>query len=328
MKKIDVIIPAYNVPNKTLFRCLSSIACQYNIDEIEIYLIDDASTAENYQEIINCFKPIIDIHLLRCKYNGGPGVARQYGIDNSKNPYIFFMDADDTLGDSFALNILCYNLELYDNAIISEGIIYEMNEDGIHFTTHKDYPSWVFGKLYKRDFLIKNNIRFHPASRLNEDAGFSLQINLLKTENDLKIISDAHIYNWHNNVNSLTHQNREACWNAETTGHFYNYIENAIWAFSCVNPQTPGYAEQITFIMYFIYTYWLEVLNYLPEAAEENLKYCKIFYDNFFIKYTNQVDLITHQYQLETSLNNAFKWNMITDIKYDFNSFIEKLNGK
>lgn len=43
-KLIDVIIPAYNVPDHILFRCLSSIACQSIVDEIEITIVDDAST--------------------------------------------------------------------------------------------------------------------------------------------------------------------------------------------------------------------------------------------------------------------------------------------
>lgn len=30
--KIDVIIPAYNVPDNILFRCLASVACQDNED--------------------------------------------------------------------------------------------------------------------------------------------------------------------------------------------------------------------------------------------------------------------------------------------------------
>ena len=35
-RKIDIIIPAYNVPDNILFRCLSSIACQDIISELEV----------------------------------------------------------------------------------------------------------------------------------------------------------------------------------------------------------------------------------------------------------------------------------------------------
>lgn len=43
-KKIDVIIPAYNVPYDILFRCLSSIACQDIVRDLEVTIVDDAST--------------------------------------------------------------------------------------------------------------------------------------------------------------------------------------------------------------------------------------------------------------------------------------------
>jgi cellulose synthase/poly-beta-1,6-N-acetylglucosamine synthase-like glycosyltransferase len=41
--KIDVIIPAYNVNEHVLMRCLSSIACQSILNDLEITIVDDAS---------------------------------------------------------------------------------------------------------------------------------------------------------------------------------------------------------------------------------------------------------------------------------------------
>jgi cellulose synthase/poly-beta-1,6-N-acetylglucosamine synthase-like glycosyltransferase len=43
-RKIDVIIPAYNVSDDILFRCLSSIACQDIREDIAVTIVDDAST--------------------------------------------------------------------------------------------------------------------------------------------------------------------------------------------------------------------------------------------------------------------------------------------
>ena len=49
--KIDVIIPAYNVPDHILFRCLASIACQDIVQDIEVTIVDDASTEQNYDKV-------------------------------------------------------------------------------------------------------------------------------------------------------------------------------------------------------------------------------------------------------------------------------------
>jgi glycosyltransferase involved in cell wall biosynthesis len=42
--KIDIIIPAYNVEDHILFRCLASISCQNNVEDLEVTIVDDAST--------------------------------------------------------------------------------------------------------------------------------------------------------------------------------------------------------------------------------------------------------------------------------------------
>ena len=105
-EKVDIIIPAYNVPDDILMRVLSSIACQDKKEFFEITIVDDASTQQNYQEVIDRFKTILKINLLRYEINGGPGVARQYGLDRTNNEFITFVDADDVINGYFSLNML------------------------------------------------------------------------------------------------------------------------------------------------------------------------------------------------------------------------------
>ena len=105
-RKIDVIIPAYNVADEILFRCLASIACQDIVSDLEVTIVDDASTTENYHEVAKHFDSQMKINILRYEVNGGPGVARQYGIDHTSNGYMTFIDADDTFNGAFALKAL------------------------------------------------------------------------------------------------------------------------------------------------------------------------------------------------------------------------------
>ena len=63
-RKIDVIIPAYNVQDHILFRCLASIACQDIVNELEVTIIDDASTKQNYAEVAKNFESILKINIL------------------------------------------------------------------------------------------------------------------------------------------------------------------------------------------------------------------------------------------------------------------------
>lgn len=178
-RKIDVIIPAYNVPDHILFRCLSSIACQDIAPELEVTIVDDASTEQNYAEVIKAFQSILKIHLLRYETNGGPGVARQYGIDHTSNGYMTFIDADDTFNGSLAMKALrtgiempCQNGGQFQMCV---GVFDEVHEMGMPqgqgpvLMPHEGDLVWMFSKLYRRSFIDKYKIKFHPTSRANED---------------------------------------------------------------------------------------------------------------------------------------------------------------
>jgi glycosyltransferase involved in cell wall biosynthesis len=188
-RKIDIIIPAYNVEDEILFRCLSSIACQDVAKDLEVTIVDDASTVQNYQEVINNFLSILKINLLRYEENGGPGVARQYGLDHTQNGYITFIDADDTFNGAFALNYLRDTLEsnpLYSVCIAGFDEVFTQEDEkgnkSVYFYPHDNDMVWMFGKMYKRNFIDKYNIRFHETSRANEDNGFNTTIRLLAND--------------------------------------------------------------------------------------------------------------------------------------------------
>lgn len=187
--KIDVIIPAYNVADNILFRCLSSIAQQEIIDDLEITIVDDASTEQNYKEVIKSFENFMKINLLRYETNGGPGVARQYGMDHTSNGYITFIDADDTFNGSLALKALRNGIELQNGLFhMCVGIFDEIHEQGVPqgegplLMPHENDMVWMFGKLYRRSFIDKYKIHFHETSRANEDNGFNTMIRLCSND--------------------------------------------------------------------------------------------------------------------------------------------------
>ena len=102
--KIDVIIPAYKAQN-TIIRTLSSLAMQSVVKDLKITIVNDCD-GEGYQHFVDMFSPYMDIQELVMEKNGGPGDARQYGIDHTDNPLLTFIDADDTFAGAYALHIL------------------------------------------------------------------------------------------------------------------------------------------------------------------------------------------------------------------------------
>ena len=158
---ISIILPAYNAQN-TIKKTLSSIAMQENIDEIEVIIADDCSKyPEVYDKIAKQFSHMMKIRVVHMKKNGGPGAARQVGMDHSTGKYIMYMDADDTLVSADTISTL-KNVMVQKEMDCVYGKFLEQNEDGSIYP-HEVHMVWVFGKLYRRSFLEKWNIRFNTS---------------------------------------------------------------------------------------------------------------------------------------------------------------------
>ena len=291
--KIDVIIPAYNVPDNILFRCLASIACQDIVEDIEVTIVDDASTEQNYAEVAKAFESIMKINILRYETNGGPGVARQYGIDHTTNGFLTFIDADDTFNGAFALKALRNSIEmnapLYQMAV---GVFDEVHEEGLKpgdgpiLMAHEQDMIWMFGKLYRRSFIDKYNIHFHETSRANEDNGFNTMIRLCCNDKEQINFIGAHVYYWHENPNSITRANDcEYSYGGSIRDSFYGYVENMIFAIKEAKKRAP-YNGMITMwavsCMLNIYEYYIECYARAREHADNNFKWCQRYYDEIF----------------------------------------------
>lgn len=292
-RKIDVIIPAYNVADEILFRCLASIACQDIVKDLDVTIVDDASETQNYAEVTKQFEPFMNIRILRYETNGGPGVARQYGIDNTENGYFTCIDADDTFNGSFALKALRNGIEMnggiYHTCV---GVFDEVHEEGLApgdgpiLLPHEQDLVWMFGKLYRRSFIEKYNIRFHETSRANEDNGFNTLIRLCSNDYEQINFIAAHVYYWHENLNSITRANDcQYSYGGSERDSFYGYVENMIYAIKEAkkrNPYNGGITMWAVGCMLHIYEYYIECVARASEHAPSNFKSCKRFYDEVY----------------------------------------------
>ena len=308
-KKIDVVIPAYNVPDEILFRCLASIACQTIVEDIEVVIVDDASTEENYAEVAKHFEDIMKINILRYEVNGGPGVARQYGMDHTSNGYITFIDADDTFNGAFALKALRNSIEMQNGLfVMSVGVFDEVHEEGLApgdgpiLMPHEQDMIWMFGKLYRRSFIDKYKIKFHETSRANEDNGFNTLIRLCCNDREQINFIAAHVYYWHENPNSITRANDcQYSYGGSIRDSFYGYVENMVYAVKEAKKRNP-YNGFITMwavnCMLNIYEYYIECYARAQEHAENNFKWCKRYYNEVFkdIEKDIPTEMLAQQY--------------------------------
>ena len=324
-QEIDVIIPAYNVPDHILFRCLASIACQDIVSEVKVTIVDDASTEQNYQQIANCFSSIMDIEVLRYEENGGPGVARQYGIDHTSNGYMTFIDADDTLVGSLALKALRKGIEL-DNGTFQMcvGVFDEIHEENVPLNEgpilmpHENDMIWMFGKLYRRQFIDKYKIRFHESSRANEDNGFNTICRLCANEKEQIKFIPAHVYYWHENPNSITRANDcQYSYGDSKRDSFYGYVENMIYAVKEAKKRNPfnGFITMWAVnCMLNIYEYYIECAERAPEFADQNFLWCKRYYDEVYADLKDDISdqMLSEQYN--DVMRNAYMGDKLSGI--------------
>lgn len=324
-RKIDVIIPAYNVPDHILFRCLASIACQDIINELEVTIVDDASTDQNYKAVADNFASIMKINILRYETNSGPGVARQYGINHTSNGYMTFIDADDTLNGAFALKALRNGIEanngLYHMCV---GVFDEVHEEGLAsgdgpiLMAHEQDMVWMFGKLYRRSFIDKYNIHFHGSSRANEDNGFNTMIRLCSSDQEQINFIAAHVYYWHENPNSITRANDcQYSYGSSERDSFYGYVENMIFAIKEAKKRKP-YNGFITMwavnCMLNIYEYYIECYARANEHSKANFKWCKRFYDEVYSSVENDIPDETLAQQYNEIMRNAYMGDKLNGV--------------
>lgn len=184
---ISIIIPAYNCEKK-IDRCLQSIMHQ-SFADFEVIIIDDgskdatATICREYCERDSRFK------LVR-QSNKGVSTARNTGLDNAKGIYIVFADSDDEANsdwlESFisessdSVDLIVHGLTIFFSKeyIKNKGGDHERKvfdvKTGVEFLYEIQLNGYLFNKLFRRDIIKKNQIRFDTTLKFREDEVFFL----------------------------------------------------------------------------------------------------------------------------------------------------------
>lgn len=103
--KISVIIPTFNIANE-IADCLESLNCQTMSKSLyEVIIVDDCSSDDTFEIVRRYSDKETNVRCYRLSRNGGPGLARNKGIDEAEGDFIIFLDGDDFLPD-YALKSL------------------------------------------------------------------------------------------------------------------------------------------------------------------------------------------------------------------------------
>lgn len=91
---VSVIIPCFNC-GSTINRAISSVYSQTAIPQ-EVILVDDFSSDETYSVLLELKNKYREIIIIKMEVNQGAGTARNLGWNQASQPYVAFLDADDS----------------------------------------------------------------------------------------------------------------------------------------------------------------------------------------------------------------------------------------
>ena len=208
--KVSVIIPVFNT-EEFLSKCLDTIVNQ-TLKEIEIICIDDGST-DNSLDILRKYAKQDKRIIVLKQENLNSGVARNAGLTIAKGKYLSFLDSDDF----FELNML---EEMYKNILKIQSDIIICRTKSIDLDTGQFVEKifnnslrldlipktnnfsvseiskyifqlcegWAWDKLFRRDFIISNNIKFLNIRNFNDNQFTYTALCLAKSITTIKKI--------------------------------------------------------------------------------------------------------------------------------------------
>ena len=209
MPEVSFIVPMFKA-KPYIGPCVASLLRQ-EIEDFEILLIDDCSPDDTCEYAEALFRDDSRVRVIRQEQNGGPGQARNRGIEEAAGEYICFADADDIYADGAVRQMLdvtlAYDADVYyanemyftvaetlpddlarltkDQLVclghVTEEEVSDQGKIRLAGDMHERVTDWMkhryhwssCGKLFRRSFLREHNIRY-PNFKLGEDQVFIL----------------------------------------------------------------------------------------------------------------------------------------------------------
>ncbi len=188
MRKVSIIIPAYNVQDY-IEETLQSFIKQ-TLEEIEIIVVDDGSTDSTCQ-ILEKYRQADERIMVLHQENKGAGIARNLGMEHASGEYLYFFDADDYCIPPFLQNvvkkadetqadIVVFDYYRVDQVTKKEVLYHGLNRallpKGKDSFNYQDVPGRIltivnptpWNKLYRRSFIQGTKLQYLGLSTTND----------------------------------------------------------------------------------------------------------------------------------------------------------------
>lgn len=190
-KRLSVIIPGYNTPDKWWRRCIDSVLSNIGPDD-EIICVDDGS--ENKPKILDEYtQKDKRIRIIYRDGNGGLSKARNQAMEVAGGEFLTFVDSDDELMldtyekaiasltkfDSdiavFGVRSVWVNEKLYKDNVPDTGYYGCISAQAVKKLFDSCLLNYAWNKVYRTSFLKNKGISFDPDGMPYEDIMFVIE---------------------------------------------------------------------------------------------------------------------------------------------------------
>lgn len=176
MKEFSFIIPAYNA-GKIISAAIESIT--EKVPDAEIIVVENGSTDDTADVVERICEKNVNVQLLHSEK--GVSAARNMGIEQATGKWIIFVDADDqwvgeenTVRDLLSTSPdICFCSYLKGQGEVVFGFpSKDVEEIRAWLMSRPTQRMTIWAKIYRREFLIENNLFFNTQLRVSEDSEF------------------------------------------------------------------------------------------------------------------------------------------------------------
>jgi glycosyltransferase involved in cell wall biosynthesis len=176
---ISIIIPAFNAET-SIEESISSVLQAVRNYDIEIIVVDDASTDQTWQKLQKLKEKIPQLVVLKNGRAKGPSGARNSGLDLASGEYLAFLDADDIWcqdhlerGITFLRSNLDVDLVFFNQSIVDRNTMVEIS----NWIKEKEILREIEKSTRSEDFFVLDG---NIASALVKESFMHLQTLICK----------------------------------------------------------------------------------------------------------------------------------------------------
>lgn len=204
---LTVCVAVYNICDEFLRSCIESLISD-KYENVEILLGDDGSRRQTADICAEYAKKDLRVRHIRREANSGVSVTRNIMIQSARGEWISFVDGDDAVLNGYSeclcnaakeaehtYDIIMYEWERFNGSVppgkavrvppvpvpcraarqFSEACLTGAPPHTEEYGITESTPSSVCNKMYRRGFLIENNLMFVPGIKKSQDVIFNTQ---------------------------------------------------------------------------------------------------------------------------------------------------------